>query len=126
MKKYILFLALIFLTACDSSQTDLALKEKCSKFVQQAQHKIESEAENESIDFSITTYGGTYYSRELDTCVTIKKVFYYPTDVERAGRARFYFDELTGQDLGLKYEEYSDSTKDSFYLDYEDSLELVK
>jgi len=87
MKKLIFVFFLFFsLTACSTSdvQTEsvrFESKVSCSKFVDDAKNRI-----------SIVYYG-TFYSKKLDTCIS---VYYANRLFEDNDSARFYYDELTG------------------------------
>lgn len=79
MKKSLLLitiLGILILTGCQNSQ--IALKEKCSQFIEKAKVRYER-----------AVFRGTFYSKTKDTCVSIY-MFPEGTDI---------YDELTGHSL---------------------------
>ena len=100
------------------TDSDLDLKEKCSKYVEKAQKRIEDERESETNPTVLYTYAGTFYSKTKKTCISVTGY-----RVGKEVNYAIYYDELTGD-----IQEKDNSTFD-YQMEkrnYEQSLNFVK
>ena len=119
MKKILLlFIGFSLFYGCSSRQNnDFELKEKCNKYIDNAEKRYESFTYPDEPYF----YLGTYYSKSRNTCISKYETSY---DTETKEKLMIYHDELTGEGLGSYNRSKFETEK--LRLELEKGLELVK
>lgn len=126
MKKLLSVLGLVMLlTGC--GETDLTLKEKCSKYLATA--KSRAETNNSGVAPSTIRYvEGTFYSRVRQSCVTVEGFIWEVPNMQPPSGTS-YVDELTGETIVVGTEFYKDSGLGYQEVDhaaFQKSLQLIK